>query len=107
MAREWWQNQTGDCLLKGVEGDPDNPIRLQDAFIIDFLRRYQESRNSLNRLYGSLLPEEQARMDQLGQQAKYVYTLEHTLEDAIQHQANTVGIHTSGPQGGRRMQRVC
>lgn len=108
MAREWWLNSSGDCLLKGVEDDPTNPIRLGDAYILDFLRRYQEARNSYNRLWAVLTTGEQERLAPLAKQAQdYVYVMEHTLEDAIQNQANTVGIHTCGPMGGRRMQRMC
>ena len=106
MAQEWWQNRNGDCLLKGVEGDPSNLPRLSDAFIMDFLRRYQEARNSFNRLYPTFTAEEQTRLAELARQTNdYVYVMEHTLEDAIQNQANRAGVRTCGPLGGRRVQR--
>ena len=105
MAREWWQNRNGDCLLKGVEGDPTNPIRLGDAYIIDFLRRYEAARDSYNRIIGTLTTDEQDRLALLAAQAQFVYVPDHSLDDAIQNQANRAGVHTCGPMGGRRMQR--
>jgi len=106
MAREWWTNSSGVNLLSGIEDDPTNPIRLDDFFIIDFLRQYEVARLSFNRVFPAMLPDERDRLALLSSQADYVYVLEHTELDAIQKKYNTAGVRTSGPLGGRRMQRM-
>ena len=105
MAREWWQDSTGGNLLKGVAGDTSNPIQLADTFIVDFLRRYEAARRSYNRIFPTLLDDEKERLSALANQADFVYMPDHAESDAMQNARNRAGVRTSGPMGGRRMQR--
>jgi len=101
MAGEWWHNDAGDNLLKGVEGEVDNPIRLEDDYIIDFLQRIQPARDSFNRLVPSMLIEEQVRLNAIAEGLAQLKGADYKeIEDNFQKSQNTVGIHTSGPRGG-------
>lgn len=98
---EWWINNIGDNTLKGVEGDDCNPPRLEAAMIYDILREIPEARDSYNRLYPRMLPEEQARLDEITQGiVTYVVDDPKFIEDNFQASQNTVGIQTKGPKGG-------
>jgi hypothetical protein len=101
-GREWWINDVGQNQLKGVEDDPLNQPRLSGKTIFDFLRRIPDARASFNRLYPTLLPEEQERLMQVAAAAQFLqpdYRLEH---DDFQASQNTVGVRTTGPHGGGR-----
>lgn len=100
--REWWVNDVGINLLKGVWDDEENPPKLSDETIIDLLRRIPDARESFNRLYPTMLPEEQARLDVIAEGAEFVIRDYKTLFDDFQRRQNTVGIHTTGPHGGSR-----
>jgi len=100
-GNEWWINNIGDNTLKGVEGDDCNPPRLEAAMIYDILREIPEARESFNRLYPKLLPEERARLDEILQGiVTYVVDDPKFIEDNFQASQNTVGIQTKGPKGG-------
>lgn len=92
-------------MLKGVEGDDTNPIRLKDEVIIDFLRRIPAARDSFNRLYPSMLDEEKERLDTLSVSAKYAQPDFTAVEDSFQRRLNTAVIRTTGPRGGTRIGR--
>ena len=103
-TKEWWVNNVGQNLLKGVVDDVDNPILLDDVYILDFFTRIPASRISYERIYPFLLPAERERI-----QALYVRALaaeknldEKAFFDRVQHKWNTAGIFTSGPKGGTR-----
>ena len=101
MVKEWWINNVGQNLLKGVEGEELNPIRLKDEDIIEFLRRIPEARASFERIFPTLLLAEQERLAPL---ANYAFNNTRrdpsTVSDAFQRSQNTVGIYTTGPKGG-------
>jgi hypothetical protein len=99
---EWWLNNSGLNLLKGVEGDEDNPPRLPDEFIVDFLRRIPAARASFNTLVGQMLPEEQERLDALSRSAILMMPDLKAKEDAFQSSQNKAGVHTAGRYGGTR-----
>ena len=100
---EWWFNNSGLNLLKGVEGDESNPIRLSDVLIIDFLRRNPAARESFNRLVPNMLDEEQVRLRAIASgSAKYRYSDYTQVEDNFQSLSNKVGIQTTGRFGGTR-----
>jgi len=100
--REWWIDNVGRNNLRGVHGDPDNPPILPDDYIFDFLRKHPEARESFNRLYPTMLPEERARLDPIAQGAAKAQPDPKAVEDQFQRRQNTVGIFTTGPNGGRR-----
>lgn len=100
---EWWYNNSGLNLLKGVEGDTDNPIRLPDATIIQFLRTIPAARDSFNRLVPTMLPEEQDRLrGAIAVSATYMLPDYKQAEDRFQARQNTVGVRTAGRYGGTR-----
>jgi hypothetical protein len=98
---EWWYDNTGQNLLKGVEGSDDNPPRLDDATIVQFLQTIPAARDSFERVVPQMLPDEQERLRYLAE------TIAHNLasdpkdvEDHFQHILNTGGIRVCGPRGG-------
>lgn len=101
---EWWFNNTGLNMLKGVEGDASNPPRLVDTDIIHFVRTIPASRASYNRLVPFMLPEEQARLAAITCCAAQFIQPDFTrVEDDFQASQNKVGIYTTGPRGGSRI----
>jgi hypothetical protein len=101
-TREWWIDNVGRNLLKGVHGDATNPPLLPDDYIFDFLRRIPAARDSFNRLYPTMLPEEKDRLDLISEGALYLQPDIKATEDAFQRSQNAVGIFTTGPYGGTR-----
>ena len=99
---EWWFNDTGDNLLKGVEDDDTNPIRLPDDVLLDFLARIPAARASFDRLVPNMLVDEQTRLNTLAISVQLMVTDPVEASDRFQHSQNTVGIHTTGPRGGMR-----
>lgn len=99
---EWWVNNSGQNMLKGVEDDATNPIRLADEAIASFFSKIPAARTSYTHLRGSLLPAEQARLDTLLAMAVSLPLDTTALTDAHQHKWNTAGIHTVGRYGGTR-----
>ena len=99
---EWWLNNSGLNLLKGVEDDEDNPIRLSSVMILSFLRTIPAARDSFNRLMPSMLEEEQERLRGLAISAQFVQPDYKAVEDAFQSAQNKAGVH-AGPSGGTRI----
>ena len=98
---EWWFDNSGQNLLKGVVGDVNNHIRLADEAIVDFLMEIQDARDSFNRLVPTMLPAEQDRLKALIAGAPTLAPLIHDrVSDNFQHRMNTMSIRTSGPRGG-------
>ena len=105
MVQEFWLDTSGGNLLRGVEGDADNPPRLDAATITDFLRSIPRARASFNTLYPSMLPEERARLDGIARAAKFLEMDSQSFEDAVQHKVNTSRVipRGPGPTGWRRV----
>jgi hypothetical protein len=102
---EWWISGIGDNLLKGVNDDPLNPIRLPDTFIVDFLQRIPAARESFLRMIPLMLPDEQQRLLML---ALYPFNNPTTETDRdaserFQHLLNTQGVRTTGPNSATRI----
>lgn len=102
---EWWISGTGVNMLKGVEDDTTNLPRLRDEVIVDFLRRIPAARDSFNRLYPTMLPEEKERLDRLSSSAFRRLEDTSTIEDRFQKRLNSAPIRTTGPRGGTRVGR--
>jgi hypothetical protein len=102
-GREWWIFDNGVNALSGIPGDVDNPAVLTDVQIIDFLRSIPEARDSFNRLYPTMLPEERERLDTVCQSAQYLRKDPKAVTDMFQARQNTDGIFTTGPLGGTRI----
>lgn len=106
MEIEWWIDDSGTNNLKGVEGDPNNPILVSDDFIIEFLRMYLPARQSFDRLFPLMLPEEKVRLSAIADVIDYAMTNPQDQSDAMQTHQNRMGVHTMGPLAGTRMQRM-
>lgn len=105
---EFWFDNGGQNMLAGVHSDDPaqpsaNPVRLPDEYIIDFLRRIPAARESYNRLYPLMSPEEKERLDLLAGNATYMACSPLDQADTFQRKQNTVGIRTTGPAGGKRI----
>jgi len=100
---EWWLNNSGLNLLKGVEDDEDNPIRLSDEYIVDFIRRIPAARASFNILVPNMLEDEQVRLRRLATAAVSMQGDPKDVEDAFQASQNKAGVYTTGRYGGTRM----
>lgn len=99
-SMEWWFNNSGLNLLKGVAGDASNPLRLSDATIVLFLRTIPASRSSFNRVVPNMLEDEQIRLMRLAESAQFLLPV--AVDDAFQHRLNTEGVRTAGRFGGTR-----
>lgn len=102
---EWWVNKAGQNMLKGVEGDEDNPPRLTKEYILDFLTRIEAARLSFLRVFPFLTAEEQERLQPLFNRATVASRVEDpvTVSDSIQRKRNTASIRTTGRRGGTRI----
>jgi len=97
---EWWYDDTGANLLKGVEGDPDNPIQLHGDMIVDFLSTIPAALDSFNRVVPTMLPEEQERLNALAVGIpKYDYQNPKTFHDTVQRNWNKSGVRLEKPKG--------
>lgn len=97
----FWICDDGDNWLKGVDGDPDNPPRLQPEMIVSLLTSIPEARDSFNYWFPTMLPAEQERLTILIQgTAQFLITDPSTETDNFMKSLNTKGIHTCGPRGG-------
>jgi len=101
QQREWWFNSVGDNLLKGVVGDDDNPVRLPDEAIVEFLATIPPARESFERVVPQMLPDEQDRLVLLTKGRAFNLNDDPTdVEDNFMASQNKVGIRTTGPRGG-------
>lgn len=99
----WLEDGTGRNMLKGVYGDPNNPVLLTNDFIVWALQHSQEARDSFFAILPSLLPEERARYEELLEDYPNELKLiqdEQIWHDNAQRRDNTMGIYTTGPRGG-------
>lgn len=93
-------------MLKGCECDPNNPIRLQDCFILDAIEHSYKARKDFNALYPALFPCEQERLDLLIRDNPMLARLSQdhiSNSDQFQAKMNQIPVRTVGPLGGRRL----
>ena len=100
---EWWLNNSGVNMLKGVDGDETNLPVLSDEFIVDFLLRIPAARASFELLVPNMLEEEQERLHRLASACQQMRMDPKEVEDAFQASQNKAGVHTTGRYGGTRM----
>jgi len=106
--------------LKGVEGtyidsndcnggrvyvpDPVNPLVLSDAQIINALQTSRRARHDFNRIFPTLLPEEQERLTRLISENPRISKLnmdDNTYYDRIQsNDVRSIPVRTVGKRGG-------
>ena len=100
---DWWNNNVGENMLAGVEGDPDNPPVYPGYAITDMLRRIPAARAAFNRIVPTMTPEEQERLYLLANCVMgYDIYNNKFIEDSFMASQNTVGIRTAGQYGGTR-----
>ena len=100
---DWWNNNSGENLLAGVEDDLDNPPVTPGYGITDMLRRIPAAREAFNRMLPNMLPEEQDRLHLLANPVMGYDPYDRKfLEDSFMASQNTVGIRTTGRYGGTR-----
>jgi len=93
-------------MLKGCDCDPDNPIALQDCFIIHAIQMSQVARTDLCTLYPALFPCEKERLDLLFTDNPFLSKLRECVTDTtdtFQRRMNNIPVYTSGRDGGRRL----
>ncbi len=91
-------------MLKGCCCDPENPIRLQDGFILNAIEHSIKAREDLNLLFPALFPCEQERLELLFARNPLASTLEvdpTEYADAFQKALNRIPVYTAGPQMGK------
>ncbi len=109
----WIASDTGENMLRGnfiidpvyntQIPNPENPARLDDDYIIAFLRTNKFARMSFNDLYPRVqwTPEERERLDRLHNSVTFMQVDESENDDRFMHRMNTQSpIRTSGPNGG-------
>ncbi len=116
----YWTYNTNTNGLKGLDGrivalddcygrsvylpDEENPAVLQGGMILYALRTSQKARNDFQRLFPTLLPEEQDRLTTLIEAFPRLAALElseQQFSDDIQANWNKkIPVRTSGPRGG-------
>jgi hypothetical protein len=106
ISNFWILPESGKNLLKGCECDPDNPIQLQDCFVIHAIQHSYKARKDFCDLYPSLFPCEKERFDLLfGENPMLTRVVqdETAYEDTFQRRMNNIPVYTSGLRGGLRL----
>lgn len=98
----WWINNVGQNMLKGIPGDPSNPARLDDQTIATFFDKYPLAVSAYRKMRTGLTPEERNRLDLLLGMAQALQTAPHEFSDAVQSKWNKTGVQTAGRYGGTR-----
>jgi hypothetical protein len=97
MAAEWWITGSQDNMLKGVEGDESNPLRLEGEAIVEFLMMIPQSRASFDRLLPTMEVAEQARLNELVEGSPSLQPLvTANIDDNFQHRMNTPRLQRGG-----------
>lgn len=100
----WWIDNTGRNTLKGVPGDDSNRPILTDDEIVSFLGRIPKARFDYLRLFPTMLPEEQDRLNEILDHHPFVRDKliedPQTNADKFSQSLNKGPIRTSGRLGG-------
>jgi hypothetical protein len=59
----WWIDELGVNNLRGVPGDPTNPVILSDDSILEFLLNIPLAQQDFLRTLPAMLPDEQIRLN--------------------------------------------
>ncbi|MBD3260611.1 MAG: hypothetical protein GF334_02870 [Candidatus Altiarchaeales archaeon] len=87
-------------MLKGVKGDSNNPIRLQDDFILYCLRTSRQARTEFEQIVPTMLSDEQTRLSTLIAEnpgPSQLFSDPQDVEDNFQRVMNTQGVRTRMP----------
>jgi len=94
-----------DCYGRKVyTPDPTNPAVLSDDVILYALRTSRRARADFNRIFPTLLPDEQERLSTLlakNPRVSALNTDDNTYHDRIQSKdVKSIPVRTAGPRGG-------
>jgi hypothetical protein len=94
-----------DCYSRRVyTPNPTNPAVLSDDIILYALRTSRRARSDFNRIFPTLLPDEQERLTTLLAENPRLSALnmdDNTFHDRIQSKdVRSIPVRTSGPRGG-------
>lgn len=102
----WWTWNNHYNGLAGVPGDPDNPAVLHEDYIIYSLKTSRVAVAQFERMFPTLLPEEQERLlDILDRHpfARRLFRDNHIFYDMLTSQSAREGIRTvQGPSGAKQ-----
>ena len=94
---EWWVSNSNENFLAGVDGSLTNPPMLTPDQIVEFLQHIPQARASYDRLFPTLLPEEQARLNAIVEGSPMLQPLtREVVEDNWQHRFVTMGVQRGG-----------
>lgn len=99
--KNWWLS-SGKLLLRGVEGDPENPILLPDTHIVHFFHTIPASVTAYHQVKLILTPPERVRIEGLLTLSKSHPLEPKTFHDREQQRWNQAGIRTVGRYGATR-----
>ena len=94
----FWINNSGGNTLKGSYTNPSNPLALPDEVILEFLKKNPKAREDFHQLLPSMLPEEQARLEELVEAHPSIFISEippQEQEDNFQTSMNKVRINNT------------
>lgn len=81
---------------QGNPGDPTNPIRAYNTFILECLYTVPQARDDFNKMFPSLNVAEQTRFTRMLERAPYLsqthYVEESVLSDRFAHRFNSAGV---------------
>lgn len=90
----------------GNPGNPRNPIRMRDDFVLHCIHTVPQAREDFFKMLPSLNPAEQARFNRMLERSplhQVPYVDPTTTEDNFARRMNRAGIRTTGPKGGTRI----
>ena len=97
MAVEFWIDDSGQNVLKGVEHDPCNPILLQADVILYALVHDPQAAPSFDRLFPAMLPEEKCRLEPIRYSSKLGLEEDDITQlDIFMRGYNTAGVRRGG-----------
>lgn len=99
----WWVSETGVNMLEGDPNDPDNPVKLPDASILEFIQKIPQARTDLEAIFPTMSSVGQERIKALIANNPFLHKpMESpvTKADDFQKRQNTAGVYTAGPHGG-------
>lgn len=104
----WWVSETGVNMLEGDPDDPENPVKLPDASVIEFIHKIPQARIDLEICFPTLSEVAQTRIKNLISANPFIQKpMESpiTKADDFQFRQNTAGVYTAGKFGGTGYRR--
>lgn len=90
----------------GNPPDPDNPLILDDVFILECIHTVSQARKDFFKILPSLNSKEQERLNDLIAGSPFALEFRKSTQeqsDALQDSFNKTNVRTVGPRGGTRI----